>query len=53
MQRHYIMQKIVLAIAVAAVIALVVLNLTWKEGPEPDAVFPMANQHIEYKGWER
>ena len=33
---------------VIAVIALAVLNLTYQEGPEPDAVFPMCNQHIEW-----
>ena len=29
------------------VAALVILNLVYLPGPEPDAVYPMANQHIE------
>ena len=37
------------AIAVWAVVAvLAVLNLVYDPGPEPDAVFPMANQHIDW-----
>ena len=37
------------AIAVwAVVVALVVLNLAYNPGPEPDVVFPMANQGIEW-----
>lgn len=30
------------------VAALAVLNLTVRFEPEPDAVFPMANEHIEW-----
>ena len=47
MHKHYTAQKTIMAIAIIAVIALTILNLVWK-APEPDAVFPMANQHIEW-----
>ena len=30
------------------VAALVILNLVYLPGPEPDAVYPIANQHIEW-----
>lgn len=33
---------------VLAILALSVLELTYKDGPEPDAVFPMCNQRIEW-----
>lgn len=33
---------------VLAVIALAVLNLTYNDRIEPDEVFPMCNQHIEW-----
>ena len=49
MHKHYTVQKTIMAIAIIAVIALTILNLVWKD-PEPDAVFPMANQHIEWTG---
>ena len=42
------MKRILTIIPVIAVIVLVILNLTYKPGPEPDAVFPMANQNIEW-----
>jgi hypothetical protein len=42
------MQKAILAISIIALIAMVILNLAVKTGPEPDEVFPMANQHIEW-----
>jgi hypothetical protein len=42
------MQKTIMTILILAVIALTILNLVWKD-PEPDAVFPMANQHIEWR----
>ena len=42
------MQKIVMVISILAVIALAVLNLTYQFGPEPDAVFPMVDQRIEW-----
>lgn len=48
MQRHYTMQKTIMAIAIIAVIALVILNLMWKDGPEPDAVYPFANVNIDW-----
>ena len=38
-----------LAVAVWAIVAvLAVLNLTVKSGPEPDVIYPMCNQHIEW-----
>lgn len=36
------------AIVWAIVAVLAVLNLTVKSGPEPDAIYPMCNQHIEW-----
>lgn len=32
----------------ALVVVLAVLNLAYNPGPEPDKVFPMCNQHIEW-----
>lgn len=43
------MQKALTVVAVALVIALAVLNLTFDFGDEPDAVYPMANTHIEWE----
>lgn len=40
--------KKVIAIVWTVVAALVVLNLTCQTGPEPDVIYPMANQHIEW-----
>ena len=42
------MKKLLMIIPVIAVIALAVLNLTYHDGPEPDAVYQMCNQHIEW-----
>lgn len=42
------MQKTIMAIAIIAVISLVILNLVWKDGPEPDAVYPFANVNIDW-----
>lgn len=42
------MKKFLTGGLVIALIALVVLNLTYRFDPEPDAVFPMTNQHIEW-----
>lgn len=42
------MKKFLTVALVAAVVALAVLNLTYRFEPEPDAVFPMTNQHIEW-----
>lgn len=42
------MQKVIMMVSILAVIALAILNLAYHDGPEPDAVFPMANQHIEW-----
>ena len=43
------LKKILLILSVLAVIALAVLNLAYHDGPEPDAVYPMANQRIQWK----
>ena len=43
------MQKALTVVAVLAVIALAVLNLTYDFGGKPDAVYPMANTHIEWE----
>ena len=40
--------KVAMWISILAVIALAVLNLTYKVRPEPDAVYPMANRYIEW-----
>ena len=42
-------KKIIIGVIVGIVIALAVLNLTYKDGPEPDAVYPMINQQIEWQ----
>ena len=40
--------KKLMAVVWFAVAVLAVLNLTANSNPEPDAVFPMTNQHIEW-----
>ena len=42
------MRKIALISSILAVVFLIVLNLTYNFDAEPDAVFPMANQRIEW-----
>ena len=42
------MRKVIMFLAILAVIALAVLNLTYKFGPEPDEVYQMANRHITW-----
>ena len=42
------MQKKLMILAILAVVALTVLNLVYKEGPEPDIECPMANRHITW-----
>lgn len=42
------MRKAVMWLAILTVMVLAVLNLVYPFGPEPDAVYPMANQHIEW-----
>ena len=34
--------------SILLLLAMIILNLTVKAGPEPDAEFPMANQQIEW-----
>ena len=43
------MKKFVMWLSILAVAARVVLNLTYQFGPEPDMVFPMANQKITFQ----
>lgn len=42
------MQKAIMVIAVIAVVALGILNLTYEPGCKPDAVYTIANQHITW-----
>jgi len=44
------MRKLMLVLSVVAVIAMVVLELTYDDSIKPDAVYPMVNQHIV---WEK
>ena len=41
------MRKIIMVLLLA-VVALGVLNATYDFGPKPDAVYEMANKHIEW-----
>lgn len=41
-------QKVIMWITILAVVVLAVLNLVYPFGPEPDVIYPMANQHIEW-----
>ena len=40
------MQRKLMILSILAVVALVILNLVYKEGPEPDAEYQMANRNI-------
>ena len=40
--------KLVLALLVVALIALIVLGIEQSSAHEPDEVYPMANQHITW-----
>ena len=40
--------KIIMWIVSLAIVALAVLNLTYRFGPEPDVIYPMTNQLIEW-----
>lgn len=42
------MRKALLVVSILAVVALGILNLTYRFWPEPDVVIPMANQHIDW-----
>ena len=42
------MRNFAMVLSILAVIALAVLNLTYDDAPQPDAVYPMTNQHIEW-----
>ena len=44
------MELVALIIALAALIAMICLNVFVKRGPEPDAVFQMTNRKIEWTG---
>ena len=48
MQKKYSIQKVLLAISVIALAAMIWLNTTYEFGPEPDVVCPMANRNIEF-----
>ena len=37
-----------MVISILAVVALAVLNLTYRPATKPDVIYPMANQHIEW-----
>lgn len=43
------MKKALITVLSLAIVALAVLNLTYRFEPEPDAIYPMTNQHIEWK----
>ena len=43
------MKRVAMWLSILAVIALAVLNLAYQFGPEPDAVYPMANQKITFQ----
>ena len=43
------MRKVLMVISIIAVITLAVLNMAYSFGPEPDAVYPMANRNITWK----
>ena len=42
------MKKLLMVVSVLALVAMVILNLTYDDSIKPDAVYPMANQHIEW-----
>lgn len=42
------MQKVIMWLAVLAVVTLAMLNLAYDDRIPPDVVCPMANQHIEW-----
>lgn len=42
------MQKVIMLLAILAVMILAVLNLVYDDRIPPDVVCPMANQHIEW-----
>ena len=41
------MRKLI-AFLVIVIMALLILNLAWDDGPKADRVFEMANRHIEW-----
>ncbi len=42
------MKKLLMVVSVLALVAMVILNLTYDDSIKPDVVYPMANQHIEW-----
>lgn len=42
------MKKLITIASIIAVVALAVLNLTYRFEREPDAVYPIANQYITW-----
>lgn len=47
-RKKYITQKVLLAISVIALAAMIWLNATYDPWPEPDVVCQMANRNIEW-----
>ena len=48
MRKKYTTQKVLLAISVIALAAMIWLNATYDPLPEPDVVCQMANRNIEW-----
>lgn len=42
------MRKFIMVVSLLAVVALWILNATYDFGPKPDAIYEMANKHIEW-----
>ena len=42
------MKRLLVCIEILAMIALTALNIAYCSGPEPDVIYPMTNQHIEW-----
>ena len=40
--------KVAMWLSILAAVALAILNVSYQFGPEPDVVYPMANQHIQW-----
>ena len=42
------MRKVILILSVLAAVAFGILDATYDDRPKPDAVYEMANKHIEW-----
>ena len=40
--------KVAMWLSILAAVALAILNVSYQFGPEPDVVYPMANQRIQW-----